>query len=183
MPCLHIVAIWARNFNNTNWFSKDSIESHSRDATVSRLKQYKQCIFLWWQPFFHISVGCCICWLDIKSCSKQTIQNLTSWKNQKQNATHIQIDFWIQTTVPEPIAARFGRPLIFKYLFNCQAWLHQHQSKSKLSQVNWYANVSSKGHDPFKQRQFPVCCQTHLLVGFWGSTHSLPVYCWIECRS
>jgi hypothetical protein len=29
-------------------------------------------------------------------------------KESKQNATHIQVDFRIQTTVPEPIAARFG---------------------------------------------------------------------------
>ncbi len=52
MPCLNIVAVWARNFNNTNQFSKDSIESHSRDATVSQLKQYKQCIFLRQQASF-----------------------------------------------------------------------------------------------------------------------------------
>jgi hypothetical protein len=37
--------------------------------------------------------------LDIKSRFKQAIQNLTSQKNQKQNAIHIQVDFWIQTTV------------------------------------------------------------------------------------
>jgi hypothetical protein len=43
--------------------------------------------------------------LDIKSHFKQTIQNLTYQKNQKQNATHIQVDFWIQKTVPEPIEA------------------------------------------------------------------------------
>ncbi len=143
MPCLHIVAIWARNFNNLNQFSKDSIESHSGDAIVSQLKQYKQRIFIQWQPFFHISVGCCICWMDIKSHFKQTIQNLTSWTNQKQNATHIQVDFWIQTTVPEPIAARFGWPLIFEYLFNCQAWLLQHQSIQVYCCISLFQNIPS----------------------------------------
>jgi hypothetical protein len=44
----------------TKQFSKDSIESHSRDATVSRLKQYKQCLILQTHSFFHTSVGCCI---------------------------------------------------------------------------------------------------------------------------
>jgi hypothetical protein len=44
----------------TKQFSKDSIESHSRDATVSRLKQYKQCLILQTHSFFYTSVGCCI---------------------------------------------------------------------------------------------------------------------------
>ncbi len=46
-------------------------------------KQFNQCFTLWlsvkqilqWQAFFHISVGCCISWLDIKSHFK-------SWPNQ-----------------------------------------------------------------------------------------------------
>ncbi len=43
----------------TKQFSKDSIESHSGDATVSRLKQYKQRLILQTHSFFHTSVGCC----------------------------------------------------------------------------------------------------------------------------
>ena len=35
MPCLHIVCIWARNFNKTNQLAKHSIERHSGDATAS----------------------------------------------------------------------------------------------------------------------------------------------------
>ena len=70
--------------------------------------------------------------------------------SQQIKCIYIQVaDCRIHTTVPEPIAARFGRPLIVECLFNCQAWLHQHQSKSKLSHVNWYTNVSTKCHDPF----------------------------------
>jgi hypothetical protein len=48
----------------------------------------------------------------------------------------IQVDCWIHSKVPEPNAARFGRPLIVECLFNCQARLHQHQSKIKLSHIN-----------------------------------------------
>jgi hypothetical protein len=44
----------------TKQFSKDSIENHSRDATVSQLKQNKQCLILQTHSFFHTSVGCCI---------------------------------------------------------------------------------------------------------------------------
>jgi hypothetical protein len=51
--------------------------------------------------------------------------------------------------------------------------LHQQrQRNSKLSQVKWNANVSTKSHGPFLQRQFPVYCQINLLVRFWGSAHS-----------
>jgi len=49
-----------------------------------RLEQ--QCFILQQQVFFLISVGCCICQLEIKSCFRQTIQNLTSRQNQIQNA-------------------------------------------------------------------------------------------------
>jgi hypothetical protein len=62
----------------------------------------------------------------------------------------IQVDCRIHSKViPEPIASRFGRPLIVEYLFNFKAQLHQHQSKIKLSHVNRSANVSTKSHDPF----------------------------------
>ncbi len=60
--------------------------------------------------------------------------------------------------------------------------LYQHQRKRKLSQVNWYANVSTKHHDPFKQWQSPVYCQIHLLVGFWGSTIFSNNYCLHQIR-
>jgi len=49
-------------------------------------------------------------------------------------------------TVPEPIAPRFGRPLIVEYLFNFQAGLHQHQSKIKLSHVDQSANILTKSY-------------------------------------
>jgi hypothetical protein len=58
--------------------------------------------------------------LDIKSRFKQTIQNLTSQKNQKQNATHIQVDCQIQTTGPKQNVAGFGQLLIVENHFICQ---------------------------------------------------------------
>jgi len=94
------------------------------------------------------------------------------------NQFPINFDCWFVS-----VEARIGLLLIIDCIFNCQPWLkfwrnpmsilHQHQCKSKLSQVNSFANISTKHHDPFKQRQFPVYCQIHHLVGFWGSTHSL----------
>ena len=56
--------------------------------------------------------------------------------SQQIKSIHIQFDCWIHSKVPKPIAARFGRSLIVACLFNCQARLHQHQSKIKLSHVN-----------------------------------------------
>ncbi len=64
--------------------------------------------------------------------------------SQQIKSIHIQVDCWFHSKVPEPIAARFGQPLIVACFFNCQAWLHQHQSKIKLSHVNWFANISTK---------------------------------------
>ncbi len=60
--------------------------------------------------------------------------------------------------------------------------LHQRQRKSKLGQVNWYTNVSTKYHDPFKQQQFPVYCQIHLLIGFCGSMICSNDYCLRQSR-
>ncbi len=81
------------------------------------------------------------------------------------------------------VEARIGGLFIIKCLFNChQAWLkferfpmpilHQRQCKSKLSQVKWNANVSTKHHALFYWWQFPVDCEIHLLLKFWGSTFS-----------
>ncbi len=103
--------------------------------------------------------------------------------SQQIKCIHIQVDCWIHTTSPEPIATRFGWFLIVECLFDCrQARLkfgrflmsifHQCQHKSKLNHVNPYANISTKSHYPFWWRQFPVYCQIHLLVGFWESTCS-----------
>jgi len=107
---------------------------------------------------------------------KQDVQCLLiggEWaqKSQQIKCIRIQVDCRIHSKVSEPIAARFGRPLIVECLFNHQAQLHQHQSKIKLSHINPFAIVSPKRRDPFLQRQFPVYCQIHLLGGFWGSTH------------
>jgi hypothetical protein len=74
---------------------------------------------------------------------------------QQIKCIRIQVDCRIHSKVPEPNAARFGRPLIVECLFNCQARLHQHQSKIKLSYINRSANVSTKSQDPFLRRQFP----------------------------
>ncbi len=103
--------------------------------------------------------------------------------SQQIKCIHIQVDCQIHTTLPEPIATRFGRLLIVECLFNCRPaqlkfgrfpmWIfHQCQCESKLNHVNPYVNVSTKSHDPFWQRPFPVYCQIHLLVRFWGSTCS-----------
>ena len=59
-----------------NQLSKDSIESHSGDAIISWPTQNEQRVILWWQVFFGISVGCCICRLEIKSHFKQIIHLL-----------------------------------------------------------------------------------------------------------
>jgi len=74
---------------------------------------------------------------------------------QQIKCIHIQVDCRIHSKDPEPNATRFGRPLIVECLFNCQARLHQHQSKIKLSYINLSANVSTKSQDPFLRRQFP----------------------------
>ncbi len=80
--------------------------------------------------------------------------------SQQIKCSHIQVDCLIHTTLPEPIAIRFGQLLIVECLFNCrQARLkfgrfpksifYQCQCKSKLNHVNPYTNVSMKSHDPF----------------------------------
>ncbi len=170
-PCLHIVCIWARNFNKPNQFSKDSIESLSGDAIVSRLKQKR--FILQRQAFFHISVGCCICRLDIKSHFKSWIQQITRDKlrlpigsacqtSQEIKWICIQVDCWIHATVPEPIAARFGRPLIVECLIKCQAWLHQNQEQNAihLSVDCWIQAIASEQ----VMLRFPVgsACQMSL---------------------
>jgi hypothetical protein len=43
--------------------------------------------------------------LEIKSRFKQTIQNITSRQNQKQNAIHLSVDCWIQASASEETAA------------------------------------------------------------------------------
>mgnify|MGYP001149359114 CR=1 FL=1 len=75
--------------------------------------------------------------------------------SQQIKCIRIQVDCRIHSKIPEPNAARFGQPLIVECLFNCQARLHQHQSKIKLSHINRSANVSTKSQDPFLRRQFP----------------------------
>jgi hypothetical protein len=67
--------------------------------------------------------------------------------SQQIKCIRIQVDCRIHSkVVPEPIAPRFGRPLIVEYLFNFQARRHQHQSKIKLSHVDRSANVSTKSY-------------------------------------
>jgi hypothetical protein len=71
-----------------------------------------------------------------KAISNKPFKTLRLKRIKSKMQPTFKLIFWIQTTVSEPIAARFGQPLIVEYLFNCQAQLLQHQSKSKLSQVN-----------------------------------------------
>ncbi len=81
------------------------------------------------------------------------------------------------------VEARIGWLLIVECLFNCRQArlkfetfpmpiLHQCQRKSKLSQVKWNVNVSTRHLALFQWRQFPVDCQIHLLLEFQGSTFS-----------
>jgi len=58
----------------------------------------------------------------------------------------IQADCRIHATVPEPIAARFGWPLIVECLINCQAWLHQNQEQNAihLSVDCWIQAIASE---------------------------------------
>ncbi len=166
MPCLCIIGILACKFNKPKQFSNDSIESHSGDASVSWLKR-----------------------------DKQRLWNIGTWASiSRQNSTHLSVNWCISYQFPidfdcwfVSVEAKIGQLLIVKWLLHCQAWLkfwrfpmsilHQRQRKSKLSQVNWYANTSTKHHDLFKQQQFPVFCQIHLLVGFWGSMICSSDYC------
>jgi hypothetical protein len=46
--------------------------------------------------------------LEIKNHFKQTIQNLMSQQNQKQNAIHLSVDCWTQASASEETAAIFG---------------------------------------------------------------------------
>jgi hypothetical protein len=48
---------------------------------------------------------------------KQTIQNLTSRQNQKQNAIHLSVDCWIQEIASDETTAIFGRRLVIKCYF------------------------------------------------------------------
>ena len=84
---------------------------------------------------------------------------------QQIKCIRIQVDCRIHSKDPEPNAARFGRPLIVECFFNCQARLHQHQSKIKLSYINRSANVSTKSHDPFLRRQFPERVKLRFPIG------------------
>jgi hypothetical protein len=43
-----------------------------------------------------------------KAISNQTIQNLMSRQNQKQNVIHLSVDCWIQASASEETAAIFG---------------------------------------------------------------------------
>ena len=105
--------------------------------------------------------------------------------SQQIKCIRIQVDCRIHSKIPEPNAARFGQPLIVECLFNCQARLHQHQSKIKLSHINRSANVSTKSQDPFLRRQFPERVKLRFPIGcacqvtIWSST-SRQVYCWVS---
>ncbi len=90
MQHLRIVGVWACNFKKSNQARK--VYSYILVGCCVRLEQ--QCFILRRRVFFHISVGCCICQLEIKSRFRQTIQNLTSPQNQKQNAIHLSADCW-----------------------------------------------------------------------------------------
>ncbi len=161
-PCLWFVGIWASNFNKTNQFSKDSIESHSGDATLSWLKQNTQRFILQQQVLFNISVGCCIYQLVIKSLFKQTIQNLTSWRNQKQNAIHLSVNCWIQANASDKTAASSGRRLVSKCHF--RAW----------AQLTWVklrfpiGNVFQVSQITWDKLHFPIgsACQVSQIPSF-----------------
>ncbi len=65
---------------------------------------------------------------------------------QQIKCIRIQVDCWIHSKVPEPIAASFGQPLIVECLFNFQARLHQNQSKCDP------ANYETRSCAPFQRR-------------------------------
>jgi hypothetical protein len=77
--------------------------------------------------------------------------------SQQIKCIRIQVDCRIHSKViPEPIAPRFARPLIVKYLFNFHARLHQHQSKIKLSHVNRMSQQKAMIHFYDGSSQFIV---------------------------
>ncbi len=74
--------------------SKSSTKSHSGSASVSWQNQIKQCFILWWQAFFHISVGCSISRLDIKRHYKSPPnQSKCEPANHEQFLTRISVSF------------------------------------------------------------------------------------------
>ncbi len=68
-----------------------------------------------------------------------------------------------------PIAAHFGQPLIVKCLFHCQAWLHQHQSKSKLTHVNWYVMSQQSAMIHFNDDSFQLIVDLFLTPNCEGA--------------
>ncbi len=142
---------------------------------VSSQNQIKQCLtlrrqikqILQQQVFIHISVGCCIYWLDVKcDFSVCQVSQLTQVKlrlpscsvcqqSQQIKCTCIQIaDCWIQTTAKEQSQVKLGQRLVIKCLSSRQTWDH-----------NW---LSTNRNIPF-QLWLPVGCRFKLDPELWGS--------------
>ncbi len=115
--------------------------------------------------------------------------------SQQIKCIRIQVDCRIHSKVPEPNAARFSWPLIVECHFNCQARLHQHQSKCKPANYETrscapFQRRSSLGADCWLQRSksFPVDCRPIFESILGGSSiHSKhfmqqasTVDCWIH---
>ncbi len=75
VSCYTFASLVSELVTSKNQIKRDKSTPTSVGCCV-RLEQ--QCFVLWQQAFFHISIGCCICRLEIKSRFKQTIQNLKS---------------------------------------------------------------------------------------------------------
>ncbi len=103
----------------------------------------QQCFILRRQASFHISVGCCISRLDIKRHFKQTIQNLTSQQNQKQNAIHLSVDCWMQASASEETATNQSKckPSLFKIRDTLLSTLGSLLTPSLLRSVGFHVNI------------------------------------------
>ena len=101
-PYRCIVGIWARNFKKTKQFCNNSSESHSKDVSLSWLKQDMQCL-----------------------------RNIGTWASMSQhNSIHLSVDWCVRYQFPidfdcwfVSVEARIGLLLIVECLFNCQPWL------------------------------------------------------------
>ena len=123
-----------RHSNDGHRQDKDEVGTmESAQACETRTIMLARRGHLWQYPLMDIYNW----WLSIGS---------TCQMPQQIKCICIQVDCWIHSKVPEPIAASLGRPLIFECLFNCQARLHQNQSKYEP------ANYKRRSYAPFQRR-------------------------------
>ncbi len=162
--------------------SKSSIESHSRSASISWQNQTKQCFILWWQAFFHTSVGCCIRW-------QQVIKRL----NQNKQCLILQTHGFFHTSVGccirwWQVLKRFNQikqHLTFWWQTKQIYWRRiriQHLSIGCRvnSDIKSWGSPNSIKHPSLLLRQF-CCVDNH--SKFWGSTSDACQFhadCWIS---